>query len=172
MKKIWGIIYYLFARHLPHYTMFYAFGMYKFRYFVAKQMFEKCGKRVKIGKGALIGSGKNISIGSDSSIGKDCIVSYAQIGENVMMGERVVFYAANHIYKDLNIPMSHQGMVQPRTIVIEDDVWLGAFSIILPSCKSIGQGAIIAAGSVVTKDVPPLAIVGGNPAKILKYRDE
>lgn len=54
-------------------------------------------------------------------------------------------------------------------IIVEDDVWIGYGSIIL-SGVHIGQGAIIAAGAVVTKDVPPYAIVGGNPAKIIKYR--
>lgn len=54
-------------------------------------------------------------------------------------------------------------------IVVKDDVWIGYRSVIL-SGITIGQGAIIAAGSVVTKDVPPYAIVGGNPAKVIKYR--
>mgnify|MGYP006092785351 len=172
MKKIWGVIYYLFVRHLPHYTMFYAFGLYKIRYFVAKKMMLKCGVRNKIGQGAMIGSGSNIIMGSDSSIGKDCIISHAHIGSNVMMGEHVVFYAANHNFKNRFKPMALQGMNKPRIIKIEDDVWLGAFSIILPSCSFIGKGAIVAAGSVVTKDVPSFAIVGGNPAKIIKYRNE
>lgn len=56
-------------------------------------------------------------------------------------------------------------------IIIKDDVWIGLHSIIL-SGVTIGQGAIVAAGSVVTKDVPPYAIVGGNPAKVIKYRFE
>ena len=56
-------------------------------------------------------------------------------------------------------------------IVIKDDVWIGANAIIL-SGVTIGQGAIIMAGAVVTKDVPPYAIVGGNPAQITKYRFE
>jgi len=54
-------------------------------------------------------------------------------------------------------------------ILIGDDVWIGYGSVILSGCK-IGQGAIVAAGSIVTKDVPPYAIVGGNPAKIIRYR--
>jgi maltose O-acetyltransferase len=172
MKSFWGFIYYLFAHHLPHYTMFYALGLYKFRYFVAKKMMLKCGMRNKIGQGAMIGSGKNITMGSDSRIGKNCVVSHANIGDNVMMGEGLVFYAANHKFEDIDRPMSLQGMEPPRMILIEDDVWLGAFSIILPSCNTIGKGAIVAAGSVVTKNVPPYAIVGGNPAKVLKYRNE
>jgi len=88
------------------------------------------------------------------------------------MGERVVFYAANHKYDSIEKPMRQQGMGSPRTIIIEDDVWLGAYSIILPSCKKIGKGAIIAAGSVVTSDVPSYAIFGGNPAKLIKSRNE
>jgi serine acetyltransferase len=54
-------------------------------------------------------------------------------------------------------------------IIIKDDVWIGANAIIL-SGVTIGQGALIGAGAVVTKDVPPYAIVGGNPAKVIKYR--
>lgn len=53
---------------------------------------------------------------------------------------------------------------------IAGDVWIGARAIILPGCKRIGHGAIVGAGSVVTKDVPDWAIVGGNPAKIIKMR--
>ncbi|WP_162306909.1 acyltransferase [Winogradskyella ouciana] len=135
-------------------------------------MLKKCGLRNKFGQRALIGSGENISIGNDSSIGKDCVINYVNIGSNVMMGDRVIFYASNHKFDNLKIPMTKQGMEKPRMLNIDDDVWLGAFSIILPSCHYIGQGAIIGAGSVVTKDVPPYAIVGGNPAKILKYRNE
>jgi acetyltransferase-like isoleucine patch superfamily enzyme len=56
-------------------------------------------------------------------------------------------------------------------VVIEDFVWLGARVTILPGVR-IGEGAIVQMGAVVTKDVPPYAVVGGSPAKILKYRDQ
>lgn len=76
-----------------------------------------------------------------------------------------------------NFPFKHKLGLEIRearskgSIVIKDDVWVGANSLIL-SGVTIGQGAVVAAGSVVTKDVPPYAIVGGNPAKIIRYRFE
>jgi len=169
-KSIWGLVYYLFARHLPHYTMFYSLGLHKIRNFVGRQMFIEAGKRIKIGQGALIGSGDSIQIGDDSSIGKDCIVNNVKIGKAVMMGEGVIMFAANHKHDNTDIPMINQGMDSIRTLIIEDDVWLGARCIILPSVKRIGKGSIIGAGAVITKDIPEYAIVGGNPARILKYR--
>lgn len=60
--------------------------------------------------------------------------------------------------------------VKTTVLQIGNDVWLGQNSIILPSCNEIGDGAVVAAGAVVTRDVPPYAVVGGSPAKIIKYR--
>lgn len=74
-----------------------------------------------------------------------------------------------------NFPFKHKlGLVEREayskgSIIIKDDVWIGTNSIIL-SGVIIGQGAVVAAGSVVTKNVPPYAIIGGNPAKVIKYR--
>lgn len=66
-------------------------------------------------------------------------------------------------------PYCEQDAATKGAVIIEDEVWLGANSIIL-SGVTIGKGAIVAAGSVVTKDVPPYTIVGGNPAKFIKNR--
>lgn len=67
--------------------------------------------------------------------------------------------------------MCQQGLSEPRPVLIEDDVWIGARVIILPGVK-VGKGSVIGAGSVVTKDVMPYTVVGGNPARVLKGREE
>lgn len=119
----------------------------------------------------MIGSGKNISIGSYSSIGQNCTVSHAKIGDYVMMGPEVMFIVNNHEFARTDIPMEKQGFSGIKAITVEDDVWIGARAILLPGVK-IGQGSIIATGAVVTKDVPPYSIVGGNPARVIKKRKE
>ena len=70
----------------------------------------------------------------------------------------------------LEQPMWKQGFTPPRAVIIEDDVWIGARVTILPGVH-IGKGSVLGAGSVITADVPPYAVVGGNPARVLKYRN-
>lgn len=86
-----------------------------------------------------------------------------------MIGPYCFIYTSNHCTKRTDIPMFRQGDSVPRPVIISDDVWIGARVTILPGVH-IGKGAIIGAGAVVTKDVPEYAVVGGNPAKIIKYR--
>lgn len=175
MKKIslffCYILYYFFARHLPTSYLPYAFGAKKIRYLICKSMFKKCGKNVNIEHGADIGTGRHIEIGDNSGIGVNCVVKKAIIGKDVMMGPDVVFITANHNFEDTSIPMRGTGHAPAEIIQISDDVWLGTRVIILPGIK-IGKGAIIGAGSVVTKDVPDYAIVGGNPARIIRNRKD
>lgn len=90
------------------------------------------------------------------------------IGKNVLIGPYVIIYTTNHIYSDISIPINEQGQTE-EAVIIEDDVWIGAKAIILPGVN-IGKGSIVAAGAVVTKDVPPYSIVGGIPAKIIRNR--
>ena len=86
-----------------------------------------------------------------------------------MMGPRCTIYTNNHAFDRLDIPMCEQGYCKDKPVYIEDDVWIGGNVTILPGIR-IGCGAIIGAGAIVTKDVPGYAIVGGNPAKVIKYR--
>jgi len=91
------------------------------------------------------------------------------VGNNVIFGPETVLWTANHNYNsDEMIPYGGEDVV--KAIVIEDNVWIGMRTMILPGV-TVGEGAVVAAGSVVVKDVPKCAIVGGNPAKVLKYRD-
>jgi maltose O-acetyltransferase len=89
------------------------------------------------------------------------------IGKHVMIGPKTIIWGRDHGMA-MDKPMKHQPHTREK-IIIKDDVWIGANAIILKGV-TIGTGAVVAAGAVVTKDVPDYAIVGGNPAKIIKYR--
>lgn len=169
-RYICYIIYYWFARHLPPSHWPYTIGAETLRYWLCRVLFGSCGKGVNIEHGAIIGSGKRIRIGDNSQIGINCsVVGPVIIGKDVMMGPEVVVLSQNHRFDDLSIPMRQQGILPQRTVVIEDDVWIGTRAIILPG-RRVGKGAIIGAGAVVTRDVPPYGIVGGNPARLIGSR--
>lgn len=119
--------------------------------------------------GGRIGEGFNL--GDGSSLGPYCYVGcsgHISIGRNVMIGPRVSFFGENHVFTDISIPVRDQG-VEWEPVAIEDNVWIGSHAVILPGV-TVGAGAIIASGAVVSKDVPPYAIVGGVPAKIIRFR--
>ncbi len=87
-----------------------------------------------------------------------------------MAADNLSIRDTDHIFDKINIPMIRQG-IRTAPVIIEDDVWIGHGVTILKGTK-IYKGAIIAAGAVVTKDVPPYSVVGGVPAKIIKYRNK
>lgn len=121
--------------------------------------------------GVLRNMGESIEIGNNVGINHYCYIGVRgkiSIGDNVIFGPRVSVFSENHNYLMQDVPIKYQGEKRQNT-TIGSDVWLGANSVILAGV-TIGDGAIIAAGAVVNKDIPPLAIVGGVPAKIIKYR--
>lgn len=152
--------------------------IYKFIFMPCiKSMFKECGKNVIIGRnGSFIF--KNISIGNDVSIGPNatiiCSIAKVTIGNKVMFGPGVSIIAGGH-RTDLvgrymyDIKENEKLPENDKDIIIQDDVWIGANSIILKGV-TIGKGSVIAAGSVVTHNVPNYSIVGGIPAKIIKMR--
>jgi acetyltransferase-like isoleucine patch superfamily enzyme len=115
--------------------------------------------------------GGNIEIGNFSTVNPFSVL-YGQgglyIGNGVRIAAQTVIIPANHDYADPDRFIHEQG-ITCLGIRIEDDVWVGAGARILDGV-TIGKGAIIGSGSVVTRDVPSFAIVGGVPARILKYR--
>lgn len=129
---------------------------------------DKCGKNVNIQKNTSFSH--RCEIGDNSGIGKDSVF-YGKviIGNDVMIGTHCLIYTQNHEYIDISIPMRLQGPQREKVVVIGNDVWIGGRVTILPGVK-IGNGCIVGAGAVVTKDVPDYAIVGGNPAKIIRFR--
>jgi len=133
-------------------------------------MLDDCGDDVNVEHGAWFGSGKGVQLGDRSDIGMDALViGPVVIGADVMMGPRCILLAAQHETSSTTVPMNKQGFRPDRPIVIEDDVWIGAGTIILPG-RRIGTGSIVGAGSVVASDVPPYTVVAGNPARPVRRR--
>ncbi len=108
-----------------------------------------------------------VSIGNRTMIGiSSVLIGPLQIGNDVMLAQHVVISALNHGYADVTLPISLQP-VTTKPVVIEDEAWIGANAVITAGVR-VGKHAVVAAGSVVTKDVLPYSIVAGNPARLIK----
>lgn len=173
MRYIYLLLYYGFAKHLPKSThpLFGKLSKYV-RRVLCKRIFASCGKKLVVENNAYFGNGKDFYLGDASGLGSNfkSMNRIVTIGNYLMMAEDVLFLGGGHKFDRTDIPMGEQGRQEKTLLKIDDDVWIGARVIVLPGCKHIGRGVIIGAGSVVTKDIPDFAIVGGNPANIIKFR--
>lgn len=112
------------------------------------------------------------AIGEYSGVGYACMIDRGvNIGNYVMMGPEVLIYTRNHRHDDTEKPMATQGFDDLAPVIIEDDVWIGARSIILPGVI-IGKGSVIGAGAVVAKSIPPYSVAVGSPARVVKNRKD
>jgi len=118
-------------------------------------LFGECS----IGRGTNINN--NVQIGADNG--------RIAIGQNVLIGPNCVLRAADHEFADLERPINEQGH-RGGEIVVEDDVWIGSNVVVTRNVR-IGAGAVIGAGSVVTKDIPSRAIAAGSPARVIRMRE-
>jgi acetyltransferase-like isoleucine patch superfamily enzyme len=110
-----------------------------------------------------------IRIGRDSLIGEYTVIrgqGGVTVGDRVYTSPHTQIMAVNHVFDDPGRPFIEQG-ITAQGIVIEDDVWLGSAAVITDGVR-IGRGAVVAAGAVVTHDVPPHTVVGGVPARVLR----
>lgn len=112
--------------------------------------------------GVVIGVNTLVGIGS-------IVIGPVTIGDNVIMAQHVVLSGLNHSYEDVTLPIRNQP-VTTRPIEIGDECWIGA-NVTITAGVRIGKHSVVAGGSVVTRDVPPYTVVGGNPARILKRYD-
>jgi hypothetical protein len=154
--------------------------------FLVKYSVKSCGFGVKVQNGLnmrypgnisfadYVAIGRNVSIvaeldndffvGKNTQINKNCEIDFSggiKIGENCVISEHVTIHTHDHGLKPKSDPV-------PKKLLVEDNVWIGARSIIMHQVDTIGCGSIVAAGSVVTKSVPKHVIVGGNPAKVIR----
>ena len=138
-----------------------------FRIFCLKGFGAQIEKDVRIFSGSEFRQPNRLIIKSGSSIGHRAILDARKgllIGKNVTLATEVMIWTLHHDYNDIHF------IGEGAMTTIEDFVWIGSRSIILPGVK-IGEGAIVAAGAVVTKDVLPYTVVGGIPAKQIAIRD-
>jgi acetyltransferase-like isoleucine patch superfamily enzyme len=140
-----------------------------------RPLFRACGRNVRFDAFGYY-SYSNITIGDDVFIGDGASFAAARttitIGNKVMFGPQVMIRGGNHNTSVRGVFMFDVKEKRPeddQPVVIEEDVWVGARAVLLKGVR-IGRGAIVAAGAVVTRPVPPYAVVGGVPAKVLSFR--
>jgi acetyltransferase-like isoleucine patch superfamily enzyme len=137
----------------------------------ARRILQRCGSELELSRNVLFEFPERISIGSRVFINSGTIITARApivIGDDVLIGPYVIINSGNHGYANLTIPIRLQAHVS-APIVIGDDVWIGANAVLLRGVQ-VGQGSIIAAGSVVTKDVPEHVVVAGVPANVIRTR--
>jgi len=138
------ILYNLIGVHMPLSDARFHFGSKRLRALCGKLILTRCGDNVNIEKGARFSM--DTELGNNSGIGVNAFMTgKVIIGDNVMMGPECMIFTINHQFGQLDIPMCRQGFCEAKPVVI-------------------------GAGSVVTHDVEPYSIVGGNPAKLIRYR--
>ena len=148
----------------------------RFLSFFYKKMLRGCGSNVLFSALTSDFTYRNITIGNDVYIGPHalflCTESQIFIGNKVLFGPHVTIIGGDHRITDVGrfiYDVLDKHPEDDQDVHIEDDVWIGTNTTLLKGV-TVGRGAVVAAGALVTKDVPPYAIVGGVPAKVLKYR--
>ena len=145
----------------------FSFG-WKFRLAAYRQLLRRIGDDAVIHFGVLIEDERS-SIGSDVWVSPGCYLDYVEIGDSVLVGPHAVLLAGGNPHRSdaLDIPIKQQGNNPKEPLRIETGVWIGARAVVM---AHVGHDSIVGAGAVVTRPVPPYAVVGGNPARIIKMR--
>jgi len=132
---------------------------------------KKCGHSVTVCEGVFIDRPDMISVGDGVGISRYCSLQGAygiEIGDDVLVGPYSLLESVSHIHSDRRVPISRQGY-SGAPIIIENGAWIGANVVVLDGVR-LGEGCIVGAGAVVTKDVKPYEIVAGVPAKRIGER--
>jgi maltose O-acetyltransferase len=168
-RKLAMLVFNMIFRFLPEYYQPYGKPVHWIKRGLLRIALKKCGNGLNVGFACAVSP--HVEIGDYSSFGNRCVIQGGvKIGSYVLMGPDVKIYTRNHNMQDISIPMRSQGdSLLPVTI--GDDVWMACNVVILPGVK-IGSHAVIGAGAIVVKDVPEYAVVVGNPARIVKFRNQ
>jgi galactoside O-acetyltransferase len=170
MKKITYFIYYTFIMHLPNSRYWNIFNSIRVWYMCNIIKVMQKGKENRFENNVYVSGPGRVKIGKSCQINEHVFIQGAEIGDYVMIAPNVSLVANMHKHDRIDIPMVFQGKIIGNIVIIEDDVWIGRNAIVMPGVR-IGKGSIIAAGAVVTTDIPPYSIAGGIPAKVIKQRN-
>ena len=154
--------------------------LFRCKLIAAKQRNVTIGKNSTFGRGTVLWAPNRLTIGNNVYIGKYCTLQAdMEIGNNIEIANNVGLIGKyDHDYSVVGVSIKDAPWIgdkdydfkgKGQKIVLEDDVWIGYGSVVFTGI-TVHRGAIVAAGSVVTKDVPPYAIVAGNPARVLGER--
>jgi acetyltransferase-like isoleucine patch superfamily enzyme len=137
------------------------------RYEFYRFALRRCGRNVLIEGGAVFVY-RDVQVGNDVLIGRYSIVHHCDIGDGVLIGDRVTLLSGSrqHRFTRTDIPMTQQGG-EKRRIRIEDDCWIGSHAVVM---NDVRRGSVVSAGAVVREEVAPLTMVGGVPAKKIGER--
>lgn len=136
-----------------------------------RELFAHAGKDAWVESNFRCDYGTQISVGDYFFANYDCIfldIAPITIGNRVYIAPRVCIYTVNH---PMVPEVRNTDLEYGRPVTIEDNVWIGGNVVILPGV-TIGEGAVIAAGSVVTRDIPPRVVAGGNPCRVIRHLTE
>lgn len=141
---------------------------------IRKLNFSAKGNNVKLSVDNEFHDTENIFLGNNIYIGTNCVfhaIGGLEIHDGSILANNIEIITFNHNYDSFDLTsIPYDKRYIKKKVIIEENVWIGSHALILPGI-TIGEGAVVGMGSVVTKDVPPFAVVGGNPAKVIKYRD-
>ncbi len=138
-----------------------------------KEKYAKRGKNVQIIDESDIHYKENIKLGNNVYIGREASIwgiGGVTIGDNTILGPRVTIHSSNHRYENAEM-LPYDNVSYLQEVQIGRNVWIGDSAMLCPGCE-IGDGAVVAMGAVVSGKVPKCAVVAGNPAKVVKMRDE
>ncbi|MBD3348108.1 MAG: hypothetical protein GF400_02795 [Candidatus Eisenbacteria bacterium] len=138
-----------------------------------RRVLGACGDEVSLGRDVLLEFPGRIFLGSRVAISRGAVVSaraVVRIGDDALIGPYAMITSSNHEYRDPATPIRSQKHVS-APVEIGEDVWIGGHAIVLPGTL-VGRGAVVAAGAVVTGDVPPYSVVAGVPARVIGHRGE
>jgi chloramphenicol O-acetyltransferase type B len=131
---------------------------------------RRAGPGFYCGAGSFFRAGEDIRIGRNVFFGLGVHVSApCVIGDDVLFGSRVAVVGGDHRFDLPGVPMNRSGRADAAPVVVEEEAWVGHGAILMAGVR-VGRGAIVAAGAVVTKDIPPCEIWGGTPARALRPR--